>query len=378
MNSTTRKPRRRAADAEHRTADEKADKPRARVNVTDVAKAAGVSVATVSRAVNLPHLVKEDLREKVLAVARQMGYSANPSAKALRLQKTHIIGAVIPTLDYSIFARLVDAFEERMTAAGYSVFVLTTGWDNTRMFDSVSKLVERGAEGLLFVGRIDDERLREYLIEKDLPCVTTYSFTNDANFPSIGFDNYAATKQMVEFLLRLGHKKLVMMAGPVHGNDRQQARIQAFKDTLEAHGLGDYCHVIEKSYGSAVFRGAEAMRQIRSEYPDATAVVCNSDIFAFSAVAECRRMGLRVPDDISISGFDDDDYTTIFEPPLTTISVPAPEMGQHAAQSLLNSLNEQRKITSIRLDTKLVVRESTSIAPAGKSNADRETSQVTR
>jgi LacI family transcriptional regulator len=363
MSSTTpNKPRRRTAAKSDANAAAKAEK-RPRVNVNHVAKAAGVSVATVSRAVNLPHLVRESLRERVLAVAKEMGYSANPSAKALRLQKTYIIGAVIPTLDYSIFARLVDGFGERMTAAGYSVFVLTTGFDNTKMFEQVRALVERGAEGLLFVGRIDDEKLRAYLIEKDLPCVTTYSFTNDEQFPSIGFDNYLATKQMVEFLLRLGHKKLVMMAGPVHGNDRQQARIQAFSDTLKAHGLGDYCHVIEKSYGSAVFRGAEAMRQIRSEHPDATAVVCNSDIFAFGAIAECRRMGLRVPDDISIAGFDDDDYTTIFQPPLTTISVPAPDMGAHAAQSLLSALNEHRKITSIRLETKLVVRESTSVAP---------------
>jgi LacI family transcriptional regulator len=333
----------------------------------DVAKAAGVSVATVSRAFNLPHLVRDEVREKVLEVARKMGYSANPSAKALRLQKTHIIGAVIPTLDYSFFARLVDGFGERMSAAGYSVFVLTTGFDNTKMFEPVRALVEKGAEALLFVGSIDDERLRQYLIDKDIPCVSTYSFTNDEQFPSIGFDNYAATKQMVEFLLRLGHKRMVMIAGPVHGNDRQQSRIRAFEETVKAHGLSDGCHVIEKSYGSAVFRGGEAMRQIRAEYPETTAVVCNSDTFAFSAIAECRRMGLRVPEDISVSGFDDDDYATIFHPPLTTISIPAPEMGQHAAQAILNAVNEQRKITSVRLDTKLVVRDSTSVPPVQRS-----------
>lgn len=348
------------------------DKPRQKTNVTDVAKAAGVSVATVSRAFNLPHLVREEVREKVIAVAKKMGYSANPSAKALRLQKTHIIGAVIPTLDYSIFARLVHGFEEKVTAAGYSVFVLTTGFDNSTMFETVRTLVERGAEALLLVGRIDDERLREYLLEKQIPCVTTYSYTNDENFPSIGFDNYAASKQMVEFLIRLGHRRMVMIAGPTKGNDRQQSRIQAFEDTLKAHGIREGSHVIEKSYGSAVFRGAEAMRQIRGEYPEATAIVCNSDIFAFSAIAECRRMGLRVPEDISISGFDDDDYTTIFEPPLTTIAVPAPEMGEHAAQSLINALNLQRKIMPIRLETKLVVRDSTSVPRATGSTANDE------
>ncbi|MGS0625899.1 LacI family DNA-binding transcriptional regulator [Ralstonia sp. VS2407] len=336
-----------------------------KVNVTDVAKAAGVSVATVSRAFNLPHLVREEVRNKVTSVARKMGYSPNPSAKALRTQKTHIIGAIVPTLDYAMFARLIHSFEEQLTAAGYNVFVVTTGFDNSHMFETTRKLVEKGVDGLLLVGKIEDERLREYLAEKQIPCLTTYSYSEDALVPSIGFDNYIATKQVMEFLLRLGHRKFVMIAGPTKGNDRQQSRIAAFWDALHAHGVDTAnCHVIEKSYGAAVFRGGEAMRQIHAEFPETTAVVCNSDIFAFSVLAECRRLGLRVPEDISVVGFDDDDYTSVFFPALTTVSVPAIEMGRYAAQALVGALVEGRKILPIRMDTKLVVRESTSIPPA--------------
>ncbi|QBP77730.1 LacI family DNA-binding transcriptional regulator [Herbaspirillum huttiense] len=349
--------------ATRRKALANADAPRQKVNVSDVAKAAGVSVATVSRALNLPHLVRDEMRERVTAVAKKMGYSINPSAKALRLQKTHIIGAVIPTLDYAMYARMIHSFEEQMTAAGYNVFVLTTGFDNGNMCETVRRLVDRGAEALLLVGRIDDEALREYLIERGLPCVTTYSYTEDEQIPSIGFDNYHATKQVVEFLLKMGHRRMAMIAGPTKNNDRQQSRIAAFKDTLAAHGVSeDDWFIVEKSYNSAVFRGGEAIRQIRSEFPQATAVVCNSDIFAFSAMAECRRLGLRVPEDISISGFDDDDYATIFSPALTTVAVPAVEMGQHAAQALLAALELKTKVLPMRLDTKLVVRDSTSVA----------------
>jgi len=344
-------------------------KPRRKANVIDVAKAAGVSVATVSRTFNLPHLVRDEVRAKVAAAAQALGYSANPSAKALRLQKTFIIGAVIPTLDYSIFARLVHSFEEHMTAAGYSVFVLTTGFDNENMLDSVRRLVERGAEALLTVGRIDDAKLRQYLLEKHIPCVTTYSYTGDEQFPSVGFDNYVCTRQIVEFLIRLGHRRMAMIAGPIKGNDRQQDRIRAFEQTLLAHGIDQGYHIIEKSYGSAIFQGAEAMRQIHGEHPEVTAVVCNSDIFAFSAIAECRRLGLRVPEDMSISGFDDDDYTSIFEPALTTIAVPATEMGKHAAQALINVLTLGRKMTSVQLATKLIVRDSTSTPRAAYSMA---------
>jgi LacI family transcriptional regulator len=337
------------------------NKPKAKANVFDVAKAAGVSVATVSRVFNVPERVGEVARQKVLNAAMQLGYSPNPAAKALRLQKSFIIGAVIPSLDYSMFARMTHAFEEQLTAAGYSVFVVTTGFDNRNMLDAVKKIVERGAEALLLVGKMEDPRLRSYLEETQIPCVTTYSYNEDAVVPSIGFDNFAATKQAVEFLIRLGHRRMVMVAGPLQGNDRQQARVRGFEETMRAHGLDDAIRVIEKSYGAAMMQGADAMRQIYHEFPDVTAVVCNADVFAFSAIAECRRLGLRVPEDISVVGFDDDDYTTIFTPALTTIAVPAAEMGRHAAQSLIGALTTGSRVMPARLDTQLVVRESTSV-----------------
>jgi LacI family transcriptional regulator len=337
------------------------NRQKAKSNVFDVAKAAGVSVATVSRVFNVPDRVGTAAREKVHNAARQLGYSPNPAAKALRLQKSFIIGAVIPSLDYSMFARLTHAFEEQLTAAGYSVFVVTTGFDNRNMLDTVKSIVERGAEALLLVGKMEDPRLRSYLEEKQIPCVTTYSYNDDEIVPAIGFDNFTATKQAVEFLIRLGHRQMAMVAGPLLGNDRQQARVSGFEETMRAHGLNDGIHIVEKSYGAAMMQGADAMRQIHHEFPDVTAVVCNADVFALSAIAECRRLGLRVPEDISVVGFDDDDYATIFSPALTTIAVPAAEMGRHAARSLIGALTMGQKIMPARLDTQLIVRESTSV-----------------
>jgi LacI family transcriptional regulator len=343
-------------------------KAKPNINVFDVAKAAGVSVATVSRAFNIPNRVSAASREKVLAVAKELGYSPDPAAKALRLRKSFIIGAVIPSLDYSMFARLTHAFEEQLTAAGYSVFVVTNGFDNRNMLEAVKRIVERGAEALLLVGKMEDPKLKAYLADKQIPCVTTYSYNDDDLVPSIGFDNFVATKQAVEFLLRLGHREMAIIAGPLQGNDRQQARLNGFETTMRAHGLGDKLHVIEKSYGSATHQGADAMRQIHYEFPGVTAVVCNADIFALSAIAECRRLGLRVPEDMSVVGFDDDDYTTIFSPALTTIAVPAAEMGRLAARSLIGALAHGSKIMPARLDTQLIVRESTSIPRVAVDN----------
>ncbi|PUA19737.1 hypothetical protein C7W93_07895 [Glaciimonas sp. PCH181] len=286
-----------------------------KTNVTDVAKAAGVSVATVSRAFNIPGAVKDDLRSHVLTIANSLGYTPNPAAKALRLQKSHMVGVVIPTINHAFFAAMLDSFQEVMSAAGYLVIVVTCGFDNNKVFDQVRRLIDRGADALLLVGRVEDSRVRDLITEKKIPVITTYSYQNDDSIPSIGFDNYAAMRLMVSYLVRLGHKRLVMIAGPTQGNDRQQARIRAFYDTREANNIVEPWHVIELSYNGAFAEGAEAMRKIHAEFPDTTAVVCNSDSFAFGVLAECRKLALRVPEDISVTGHDDQDFACMLAPP---------------------------------------------------------------
>jgi LacI family transcriptional regulator len=332
---------------------------RKKPNVVDVAKAAGVSIATVSRSFNAPDTVRDNVRTRVIEIASRLGYSPNPAAKALRLQKTNMMGAVIPTLDYAFFARLVNSFQEALSRAGHIAIVITTGFDNRHLFEKVQLLVEHGAEGLLLVGRIEDVKLRDYLVEKQIPIVTTYSYQADEVFPSIGFDNYAATQQLVRYLLGMGHSEITMIAGRTAGNDRQEARVHAFRDTMAAAGLGKTAHVIEKPYVQALSEGAEAMRRIDAEYPGTTAVVCNNDVFAVSVIAECRKRGICVPEDLSVTGFDDLDLASVLDPQLTTIAVPSRDMGVRAAEALLNAVLHRREILSVRLETSLVARAST-------------------
>ncbi|QLJ12605.1 LacI family DNA-binding transcriptional regulator [Pseudomonas putida] len=339
-----------------------------KVSVKDVAQAAGVSVATVSRAYNLPDKVRDDVREKVIGIAERMGYSPNPAAQALRRQRSHTIGVVIPSLNYAIFARLVESFQEVLVAAGYNVLVLTTGYDNHNMFGPVKRLIDRGIDGLMVVGQIFDEGLRQYIVDRKLPCVTSYSYTDDPLIPSIGFDNFEATKKIVEHLIKMGHTHISMFAGPSHGNDRQQERIRAFNETLTTHGLLGNAVIVEREYTDAARQGAEALKIIRSERPDTTAIVCNSDVFAFSIISECIKLGICVPDEMSVAGFDDDSYTSLFNPPLTTVAVPATELGKHAAREMLNALTHRKQIMASRFETHLIVRESTS-TPFIKANA---------
>lgn len=331
---------------------------KAKSKVSDVAKQAGVSVATVSRSFNSPDAVREDVRERVLAAARTLGYSPNPAAKALRMQRTHIVGAVVPTLDYAIYAQMLNSFQEKMSAAGYMVFVLAAGFDNSKLYEPVRQLVDRGAEGLLIVGKIEDPHLLKFLDDGRIPTVLTYSYQPEGPFPSIGFDNYAATRQLADFLVRLGHKNMVMISGRTRGNDRQQSRVRAFREAAAAAGIAKSAHVIERPY--SLLEGAAAMRLIHVDYPATTAVMCASDVLAFGVLSECKKLRIDVPRDLTVTGFDNQDFSALLDPPLTTVDVPAGEMGTRSAEALLSAMGAHRKIDPVRLETNLIIRASTS------------------
>lgn len=329
--------------------------------VRAVAQAAGVSKTTVSRAFNTPEIVKEDVREKIFEIAARMNYRPHPAARALRSQRTHIIGAAIPTLDYAIFARMVNEFETTLSARGASTIVITTGFDNRDVFDDVRQLVDRGAEALLLVGEVEDQRLKAFVSQSKIPVVTTYSAPPDDTVPAVGFDNYAATGEAVERLVELGHTNFAMIASITEGNDRQRARIAAYKDTLSRHGLTGACRVYNKAF--EMRGGAITMEQILDEFPETTAVVCNSDVFAIGAIKACRSRGLNVPKDISIIGCDDFDFAELLDPPLTTIAVPARRMGRIAAEKLWNAIAEKTPVEGQIIETNLVVRGSIGVAP---------------
>lgn len=323
--------------------------------LSDVARMAGVSTATVSRVFNKPDIVRPDVRQRVIEAAKRLGYTPNPAAKALRSRKSRMVGVVIPTLDHAIYARMVNSAEATLVGAGYMILVVSVGFDNSRVYERIRLLVERGAEALIVVGAIEDADARRFLAEKRIPAVTTYSFQGEGELPSIGFDNHAATAKVLEYLTGLGHRAVAMVVGPTTGNDRQQARIRAYREGMAAIGRPGL--LIEKAYSMA--NGIEAMRTIAAQAPETTAVMCSSDVFAFSAISECRRMGLRVPDHLSITGFDDLDFASELDPPLTTVAVPAAEMGQRCADALLHALEHGRPIIPLLLDTTLVVRSST-------------------
>lgn len=329
--------------------------------VVRVASDAGVSIATVSRAFNDPGLVREDVRNRIIKAAAAIGYIPNSAAKALRLQRTRLVGAVIPSLDHAIYSKLVNSFQQQLAETGYTVVVLTVGFDSAAVFPGIRQIVERGAEALMIVGKVEDKELRNFLSIRGMPWVQTYSIASEPADPAIGFDNFAAMREVIEHLLALGHRDLAMISGVLLGNDRQQARASAFRSTLQQAGLGADMPVIATPY--SLQNGVNAMRHILERYPQTTAVACSSDILAFGALHACKEAGKSVPRDISVSGFDDLEFATLTEPSLTTVAIGADEMGRLAGERIAAALEARLPIEGQCLPTKLLVRGSTGPSP---------------
>lgn len=333
------------------------------VSLNDVARAAGCSASTVSRVLRTPHVVRDEVVQRVLAAVRKLGYTPNNAARALRSRRTRMIGAVLPTLEHAIYARLANALESRLATEGYSLIVTTSGFDVRKELEQTQLMIERGAEGVVLVGDAHEQALYEFLSLRSVPYINTYVYAPQSVHPCVGFDNSRTAKQIAEYLLSLGHRDIAMLTGVRKDNDRVRARIEGVEEALTEHGLRiPREYVIEGTY--AITSGRNGMRKLLNLPKAPEAVICTSDILAFGCLAECMAAGISVPRDLSISGFDDLDFAAHLSPPLTTMQVPAAEMGTQAGQFLVDTLEGHSPLDSVELEARLVIRGTTGPAKA--------------
>lgn len=333
------------------------------VRLSEVAKLAQCSTATVSRVLNAPHLVKTEVRERVHGVVRQLGYTRNAAASALRSRRSHTVGAVIPTLNHAIYARLVGALQDALAAEGYSLLVTTSEFSRERELKQIRILAARGVDGLVLVGHSHSPEVYPLLASAAIPYVNTYTYSPDTEHPSIGFDNSAATAQITTLLLDLGHRDFALMTGFRADNDRVSDRIKGVAQTLARAGLSlPENRIVERPY--AIDGGRDGLRYVLGLDPRPTALICGSDVLAFGAVIECNSRKVAIPRELSIVGFDNLEYAAHLSPPLTTLEVPAAEMGRRAGEYLIGRLRGRVDVKHIPLDTSLIVRQTTAPPPA--------------
>jgi LacI family transcriptional regulator len=337
------------------------------VRLEDVARQAGVSTASVSRALNTPNLVSAELRDRIAQVAMDLNWVPNGIAKALASLRTRTIGVMIPTLSHQNFATLIEALQKDLGAAHYTLILCCVDIADSLRLRQARKLIEQGIECLVLVGEAQPEALFELLKSRNVPYIITYTSGRDPRHTCIGFDNYAASAKLAQHLLELGHRDFGMVAHEAEGNDRIQQRIAAVRDTLAHAGIairpGHFVRVNSRHIAS----GREGMRKIlEGETPRPTALVCTNDYIATGAIIEAKQLGLRIPPDLSIVGFDDTDMSAHLDPPLTTARVPCREMGEEIARYIVSYLETGAALPPPPLEARLIVRGSTAPPLAGR------------
>lgn len=328
------------------------------VKLKDVALRAGCSVATASRVLNGHPSVGPAERQRVLAAANLLGYVPNNAARALRSQSTRLVGVIIPTLDHAIYAKMVSGLQEKLARNGKSVIISTSDYDLEQERVQARLLVGRGVESIVLVGLQHHPETMGYLRRAGVAPVVTYTCELGDADAAVGFDNRLSGATVATFLLGLGHRRFGMVAGITRGNDRATQRRDGFLTRLAEAGVASRdIVVLEAPY--RIDSGAGAMRSLMQTYPRPTAVFCGSDILAVGAVKYCHSANIMVPAEVSIVGFDNLEVAELVTPELTTLDVPAREMGEAAADALLRLAAKEGGEIVTELPTRLIVRGST-------------------
>jgi LacI family transcriptional regulator len=334
------------------------DTDRLETKIGDVAKKAGCSPATVSRVLNNNPKVGLNVREKVLKAAMDLGYVPNGSARALRSTRSRLVGAIIPTLDHAIYATMMNSLQARLMEKDVSIIVSTSGYDIDMEYEQVRLLVERGVEAIVLVGTIHRPETIALLEQRNIAYVFTYTSASTDVGAAIGFDNEKAGRMAARYLLDLGHTRVAMIAGITENNDRAAARRDGFVAEMETNAIAKAAvSVLESAY--KIEGGRNAMKRLMEKPDRPTAIFCGSDIIAAGVIKYCHENAIAVPGDISVLGFDNLEIAELTTPDLTTVEVPAREMGTIAGDYLLASSTQRQHIRQRELPLRLVVRAST-------------------
>ena len=333
------------------------------IKLSDIAKIAGVSKTTASRALSNPSRVSPKSRSLVQKAAKKLNYVSNGVAQALSNRKTKIIGAVVPSLENAIYAISMQGLEIELAKYGYTLLIASHGFNLSQEITAVTSLIGRGVDALTLVGVTHDPKTFSLIDRAGIPYVCSWNYRHKkSKHQMIGFDNQKAGEILVDHLVSLGHQKIAVISGVLKGNDRAKDRVIGIRRALNRHQLNLLDHfLIEKPYGFS--GGGLGLSTLLKMKDPPTAIICGNDLLAIGAIAEAEKAGVKVPKDLSITGFDGMEISGLIKPALTTISIPMFQLGVNVANFLLAELGETTRSHPFELKFSLLIRDSTSSAP---------------
>lgn len=326
--------------------------------IHDVAKLAGVSIATVSRVINSPDNVRAVTREKVLVAMSKCNYKYNALARGFVTKRSNTIGLIIPNINNPVFADSTLGVQEYADRKNLKVILGNSNYKYAQEENLVNVLREGQVDGLIITTTNIKGELLKTLVDDKFPFVLLFSTVKSGPFSAVGVDNYRGGYLATEHLVSLEHKRIGMVAGSFSMTDRSFHRWHGYKRCLRDHNIAyDKKLVIQTDY--SLSGGCESIKQILDQQSPPTAVFCSNDYIALGAIKGAREAGLILPEELSIVGFDDMQTASYMIPPLTTIRQPAYDMGKRAAELLVQLIEKKSKPVQDMMTTTLIVREST-------------------
>jgi LacI family repressor for deo operon, udp, cdd, tsx, nupC, and nupG len=327
--------------------------------IQEVADAAGVSTATVSRALSHPKLVSEATRRKVLKAVEALAYSPNITAKSLRTARTGKLLVTVPDIANPFFSLIIQGIEEAAQRAGYAVLLGDTRHEPEREERYALMLQRKEADGLIFLGHRLPKTLTTWTRDRSstAPVVNGCEFSPRLTVPSAHIDNAAAASETMEYLYKLGHRRVGVITGPL-ASPLSRDRLEGVMSRAAARRGKDQLSVVHGDF--SIESGVAGATQLMKQRNAPTAIFCFSDEMAIGVMDCARQRGIGVPDELSVVGFDDIRVSRYLAPPLTTVSQPMLDIGRETVRLMLEILrNDKVRPASITLPHKLVIRAST-------------------
>jgi LacI family transcriptional regulator len=327
------------------------------VTIIDVAQAAGVSYATVSRVLNNDPHVKPDTRDRVIRSVTRLGYTVNQQARTLAGGRSHVVGLLVPDLGTGYIGEIIRGIDEELSAAQYDLMLYTTHRRKTKESVYVSSLTQGMADGLLLVLPRDPAEYLISLRQRHFPYVLIDHQGTSEIESAVGATNWQGGYDATQYLIESGHRHIGFITGTMDlGCSRD--RLEGYEAALRDGGLPiDPALIQEGDYWQP--SGFAAARNLLALPEPPTAIFASNDVMAFGVMEAVRDRGLRIPEDMSIVGFDNIPQAEHVSPQLTTIEQPLADMGREATRRLLALIKEpQLPLTRSELPTKLVVRAS--------------------
>lgn len=314
------------------------------VSIKDVARIAGVSIATVSRCINEPDRVTLKTRERVEAAIAKTGYSPNTLAQSFRRGKTNVIMVVLPSVGDPFFTDVMKGIRSVANEAGYSILINDTQFNTMTADDIGAMVVSRQADGIVLLATMSPfgTKVLSAKSQRALPIVIGCETVSSdlAGFPGVHIDNVAAAMEATHFLISAGHQRIGFIKGP------EQSLLTLDRETGYRAAMQEAALDVKKGWvleGNLSIEGAvQATRKLLKHRRRPTAIFCANDEMAMGCYHELRCSGLRIPADMSVVGFDDIRYAAVMDPPLTTVLQPAEEIGRRTMYRLFREIEEGR------------------------------------